>query len=185
MERERLFNIPNVLTGLRIALILAFVAVHFGLPGDRRPALGIFIAAGFTDFLDGFIARKFNRVTWLGKLLDPLADKIMILGALACLMSAEIVPAWMMGLIIVKELYMVAGGTMLFKHDIVIASDWLGKISTFLFVPGVVLAYPWHDVQVFRNIGMAMLYISIIFSFAAAIHYTAFAVKKSHGLKTD
>lgn len=185
MERERLFNIPNVLTGLRIALILAFVAAHFGLPGKRQLALAFFIAAGLTDFLDGFIARKFNRVTWLGKLLDPLADKIMILGALACLMSAEIVPAWMMGLVIVKELYMVAGGTMLFRYDIVIASDWLGKISTFLFVPGAMMAYPWHESDMLRGTGMIILYVSIALSFAAAAHYTAFAVKKSHGLKTD
>lgn len=185
MERERLFNIPNMLTGLRIALIAAFVTVHFGIPGKRHLALGIFIAAGLTDFLDGLIARKFNGITWLGKLLDPLADKIMIVGALACLMSADIVPEWLMGLIIVKELYMVAGGTMLFKYDIVIASDWLGKISTFLFVPGAMLAYPWHDSHALRNAGMIMLYVSVVLSFAAAAHYTAFAVKKSYDVKTD
>ena len=183
MERERLLNVPNALTVLRMALIIAFVSVHFGRPDRRDVAMGLFAVAGATDFLDGFIARRFHQITWLGKLLDPLADKLMILGALLCLMASQIVPAWLLGAMVLKELYMIAGAAVLFHHDCVASSDLLGKAATFLFVPAVVMVYPWHGIWALRMAGACLLYLSAGLSLAAAAHYTAWAVKKSRSFK--
>lgn len=185
MKRERLLNIPNGITCLRICLICVFFVVHFAYPRLRRLSIGLFVAAGFTDFLDGAVARKLGQITWLGKLLDPLADKLMILSALICLMYSDVVPAWILGLVLIKEIYMIAGGTLLFRRQIVIASDLPGKAATFLFVPAVILIYPWHDVAMLRNVGRFVLYASLIMSGWAAVHYTLIAVKKSDRVKTD
>lgn len=185
MKRERLFNIPNALTGLRIVLIIVFIMVHFARPDNRELAISIFLAAGLTDCLDGYIARRFHQITWLGKLFDPLADKVMIIGAFICLMADHTAPSWLMGIIILKELYMAVGGAVLFSRDIVISSDWIGKAATLLFVPAVFMIYPWHDYILLKNIGQAALYASVALSVVSAVHYTAFAVKKSRGMKTD
>ncbi len=185
MEREKLLNIPNVLTGLRILLIGIFLTMHFARPSARGLSMAIFILAGLTDFLDGFIARRCNQITWLGKLLDPLADKFMILSVLVCLMFSYIMPAWAVALIVVKELYMVTGASLLFKRDYVVCSDGIGKVSTFLFVPAAILLYPWHSVPWLYTLGGGLMSVSIVLSFAAAVHYTVDAVKKSRALKTD
>ena len=83
-------NLPNKLTILRICMIPLFVAAYF-LPFSWAPwvAVGIFVLAAFTDFLDGFIARKYHLVTDLGKLLDPIADKILVTAALFCIVATN------------------------------------------------------------------------------------------------
>lgn len=185
MERERLLNVPNVITCVRIGLMSMFFLVHFTRPDARGVSMALFMAAGATDFLDGLAARKLGQITWLGKLLDPLADKLMVLIALVCLMDLNAVPVWLLGIAVLKEMYMVAGGTFLFRRQVVIASDLSGKISTLLFVPAVVCIYPWHEVTALRSVGMVMLYASLFMSIYAAVHYTRVAVKKSITVKTD
>ncbi|MCM1289088.1 MAG: CDP-alcohol phosphatidyltransferase family protein [Corallococcus sp.] len=83
-------NLPNKLTILRICMIPLFIAAYF-LPFSWAPwvAVGIFVLAAFTDFLDGFIARKYHLVTDLGKLLDPIADKILVTSALFCITATN------------------------------------------------------------------------------------------------
>ena len=84
------WNVPNVLTMLRMILIPVFVVLFFN---DRKmAALAVFCAASFTDFLDGFLARKLNQITDFGKLFDPLADKVMVLTALICQGLAGVFP---------------------------------------------------------------------------------------------
>lgn len=185
MKRERLLNVPNLITGLRIILVLMFIAVHFTLPGKKNLAIAAFIAAGISDFLDGFLARRFHQITWLGQILDPFADKIMILGAFICLVASKVVPIWLVGLIILKELYMIIGGTMLLQKEIVIPADWMGKLSTFLFIIAVIMVYPWHEMILVRKAGMIELFSSAALSLFAAVHYTISAVKKSHEPKID
>lgn len=83
-------NLPNKLSTMRICLVPLFVAAYF-LPywWGALVALGLFVAAAFTDFLDGYIARKYNMVTDLGKLLDPIADKILVCAALFCVVATN------------------------------------------------------------------------------------------------
>ena len=99
-------NLPNKLTTLRVLLVPFFVwfALAKVVPGyDKYIAVAIFIVASLTDFLDGMIARKYNLVTNFGKFMDPLADKLLVCAALICLVSKELLPAWMVIIIISRE----------------------------------------------------------------------------------
>ena len=86
--------IPNILSIIRLALVPAFVVVFFSESPNAQLYAGlIFILASLTDALDGFIARRFNMVTRLGRILDPLADKLMTVSALLCVTVAGLIPA--------------------------------------------------------------------------------------------
>ncbi|MBR6767503.1 MAG: CDP-alcohol phosphatidyltransferase family protein [Clostridia bacterium] len=183
MERERVVNIPNAITVIRICLAGAFTAVHFMCPDSRVFSLMCFAAAGFTDFLDGLAARRLNQVTQLGKLLDPLADKIMVLSALVCLNASGVIRPWVTVFVLCKEVCMLAGACMLLGKGIVIQSDFSGKAATFLFVPAVLLVYPWHSVRTVHSIGISMLYASLAIALSAAIHYTMMAARKMRGCR--
>lgn len=99
-------NLPNKLTLFRVVLIPFFVffllAPYFEGYGNYI-AVAIFIVASITDFLDGKIARKYNLVTNFGKFMDPLADKLLVCSALICLIQLELIPAWVVIIIIARE----------------------------------------------------------------------------------
>jgi len=105
-------NLPNLLTLLRIVLIPPFVILLSY--GYRWPALGVFLAAGLTDALDGFIARTWRQQTELGRALDPLADKLLLNAAFITLGVLHWVPLWLVILIISRDLIILVGG--LFSH---------------------------------------------------------------------
>ena len=104
-----MMNLPNVLTVLRILLTFAIMGLLFvpGLPA-RWACLGLFIIAALTDWLDGYLARRSRHITPLGILLDPIADKILVLGLLLVFVQFELVRAWMVLVIVLREL-MVTG----------------------------------------------------------------------------
>lgn len=185
MERERLINIPNGITLGRMALTGGFMVVHFIHPQNRLLAAALFLLAGSTDFLDGMLARELGQVTWLGKMLDPLADKLLALAALICLVDLKALPVWLVGWVIVKEAYLMLGSMALLRRGIVVSSDFMGKLSTALFIPAVALIYPWHGERALAAVGEMMLYVSLIVSVSATVHYSWVAVKKSHGFKTN
>ena len=98
-------NLPNKLTLMRVIMIpffIVFLLVPI-TPYDNWIALAIFILASVTDFLDGYIARKYHLVTNFGKFMDPLADKLLVCSALICLVELEKIAAWMVILIIARE----------------------------------------------------------------------------------
>ena len=97
-------NLPNKLTLMRVIMIpffIVFLLVPI-TPYDNWIALAIFILASVTDFLDGYIARKYHLVTNFGKFMDPLADKLLVCSALICLVELEKIAAWMVILIIAR-----------------------------------------------------------------------------------
>lgn len=185
MERERLINIPNGITLGRMVLTGGFMVVHFVHPQNRLLAAALFLLAGVTDFLDGMLARELGQMTWLGKLLDPLADKFLALAALICLVDLKALPVWLMGWVIFKEAYLMLGSMALLRRGIVVSSDFIGKLSTALFIPAVALIYPWHGERALAAVGKVMMYAALVISASAAVHYSWVAVKKSHGLKTN
>ena len=124
-------NLPNKLTLLRIALIPVFMIVlYWDFPGAAYVALVIFLAASFTDMLDGKIARKYNLVTDFGKFADPLADKMLVTAAMLWFVETGRMPAWALLVVLVRE-FAVSGLRMIASDKgRVIAAGWSGKVKT-------------------------------------------------------
>ncbi|HWQ06624.1 MAG: CDP-alcohol phosphatidyltransferase family protein [Clostridiaceae bacterium] len=133
-------HLPNILSGLRLVLVGVFVWLFRA--GSYLPALCVFVFAFFTDVLDGQIARANGWVTNLGKLLDPLADKLMTLAALVCIYLGKHKPIYftLFLLMAVKETLMIIGGVFMARRNVVAMADWPGKIATGLFAVGVMLS---------------------------------------------
>ena len=143
-----MLNLPNILTLCRIALVILFTAVLAvdGVPraeinsvtgGWFSPisttaciALWAFVVAAITDFLDGYLARKYNLITDFGKLMDPLADKILVCAAFIYLTYAGMCPFWVTIIIIFREFLVTGLRQIAVSKGCVIAADWCGKWKT-------------------------------------------------------
>lgn len=131
-------NIPNILTTLRLLMIPVFI--HFMLKGQLVAAALIFISAGITDMLDGYIARRYNMITTWGKLADPLADKLMAIAALSVLTLQNKIEFYLLAIVIVKELLMAAGSVASLKlKKRVVGANWYGKLATVIFYFAITL----------------------------------------------
>lgn len=163
-------HLPNILSGIRLILVGIFMSLF--LAGRYLPALSVFVFAFFTDVLDGQLARANGWVTDLGKLLDPLADKLMTLAALVCIYLGKQKPVYLVLFLLmaVKEMLMLIGGFLLAKRKVVVTAYWPGKIATGLFAVGVMLALlsflslevaPWD--LVILSTATAMSYFALVF----------------------
>lgn len=140
-------NVPNVLTVIRLALVPVYLALF--IVGKKYAALITFLAACFTDLLDGKIARKYNLITDFGKVMDPLADKVMVVTAmLSMCIGNRYIPGvlpWLAVLIVIaKEGFMVYAGIRLYGKGVVVYSSMAGKVAHCLFILGLVMSY-FHD----------------------------------------
>ena len=145
-------NLPNKLTISRIILTFVFMLLLFSkgvLP--KVLALFIFLLASFTDFLDGFLAKKRNEVTDFGKLMDPIADKILVLAAFLAFVEMKLIPAWMVVIIIFREVAITGLRVLALTKDRVIPADDGGKHKTVsqIFAVFVILLF-----LIFREAGM-------------------------------
>ena len=172
-----IWNVPNVLTMLRLALIPVFVVLF--CMGHDKWALITFIVASVTDFLDGYIARKHNLITAFGKLMDPLADKVMVVTALLCQTITGNFPVVAFIIVMLKELMMIFGGAFMLKRDIVVYSNMLGKTAQVAFIAALVLCF-WHRELAAVNVPVDVwvLWIAVALALAAMIDYAIGAVKK-------
>ena len=125
-------NLPNKLTMLRIILVPFFVLfMSIGATATNLfIALVIFVVASLTDMLDGKIARKYGLVTNFGKLMDPLADKVLVMSAMLCFVSAGLAPAWIVIVILTREFLVTSLRLIAAGEGTVIAADKWGKIKT-------------------------------------------------------
>ncbi len=172
-------HVPNALTGLRFVLIVAFVYI-FWVTKNYLAALIIFAVAALTDLLDGYLARKYDVVTDMGKLLDPLADKLMLLAALTCLSftrrpgSAEMMlPMFFLVFTIIKEFAMIIGGIYLYRKKVVVYSRFIGKLATLFFNVGIVLTFlrPYFERTFAFPLNEALLYVAVLLALIAFILY--------------
>jgi CDP-diacylglycerol--glycerol-3-phosphate 3-phosphatidyltransferase len=129
-------NLPNWITLSRLLLAIPFL-VMLERPGLEMWGLGLFIVASCTDFVDGMLARKLSQVTSLGKLLDPLVDKVLVTGALVALTARGAVPAWSVTLILFREFLVTGLRTLEAQHGVVLPAGMLGKIKTVLQMVGI------------------------------------------------
>ena len=141
-------NIPNILSVIRIVLAFCFAGIFIWwyTPEGIVAAAVIFVVAGISDVVDGILARRFGWITDAGKLLDPIADKLMQCVSLLCLVAREILPLWILLIIIIKELMMGCGAIILFKksREIGVAKNF-GKAYTVLFYAVVFLFLVFGD----------------------------------------
>jgi len=129
-------NLPNKLTILRILLIPVFIVIL--MTGHYYISAVIFVAASLTDALDGAIARKYNLITNFGKIMDPLADKLLVTAALVCLVQLGDIPAWMVFVILAREFTVTSLRSVAASEGIVIAAGRSGKIKTILQMTAII-----------------------------------------------
>jgi cardiolipin synthase len=163
-------NIPNALTILRMLMIplMVYVFNNFG----AEWAMGVYVLASLTDILDGYIARKYNQITNFGKLMDPLADKLMVISMLIMLVINAYIPMWVLIVIACKELMMVAGAALLLGgKKVVVMANKLGKAATFAFFVSIVLVC-LRDVWLpLWTVGVSLVYVAVALSIIAMIGY--------------
>jgi len=179
------WTIPNILTMIRILLIPVFVVVFFNTPHDRNKiaALIIFAAASITDMFDGMLARKLNQITDFGKLFDPLADKVMVVTAMVCQAVIGVFPWIAIAIVGVKELLMMLGGVFMLSRNVVVYSNYAGKVAQVFFIASLLLSF-FHPSLAARNIclfgvtiDLLLLWITVALSLAALAVYASGAVK--------
>lgn len=131
-----LFTIPNLITYCRFILIVPFM--YYFLTENYVASTICIALSGMSDCFDGLIARKFNQVTPLGKILDPIADKLTLISVVMCMVVYVPFAIPLLALLIIKDLLMLAGGTNLIKKGITPPSaKWYGKIATVMFYVSV------------------------------------------------
>lgn len=164
-------HLPNILSGFRIALVPLFVAVwRLGGEYGRLWAAGVFLLAAVTDFLDGYLARRYNAISNLGKILDPAGDKLMTLAMVLCLSLDGIIPRWIFWFYLTKEGLMAAGGLLVRAtgEKNVPPSNFAGKTATFvLFCTGAAL-------MIFRlppTAARALMILAVLVSLTALFSY--------------
>jgi len=143
--------LPNAITLLRLLMVPFFAMIYFsGTKNAQAYALALFLAAGATDMLDGYLARKYNVVSVVGIVLDPLADKLMLLTALACLTFKGVIPLWTLAVMMVVEGALILAGIYLYFNEEkeVVPAGKLGKAATLLFAAAVslMILIPGHPV---------------------------------------
>lgn len=109
---------------------LFLIVLYLNFPGRYYVALGIFILASLSDFLDGYIARHYNQVTNFGKFMDPIADKVLVIAAMVMFVSWHRMPAWILVIVITRELAVSALRLVAADNGKVIAAGWSGKVKT-------------------------------------------------------
>ena len=131
-------HVPNILTIIRF-LLIPFIIFYIFI-GNYILAFAFFTISGITDIADGFIARKFNLISNFGKLMDPLADKLTQISTLTSLVLTNIIPIWILIIVLLKEFIMIVGASFLYGKDVVVYSRWYGKLATVLFYVAIVFS---------------------------------------------
>jgi CDP-diacylglycerol--glycerol-3-phosphate 3-phosphatidyltransferase len=173
-------NLPNTLTLVRMFLVPLLVVVLLTefegrrILGVSKELLGaaIFAIASLTDWLDGYLARRRRQVTWLGQVLDPIADKLLTSAAFISLVQLDLAPAWMVALIIGREFAITALRSLAYTKGITIPASPLGKVKMAAQVTAILLLIlGWGPLPVLAPLGVAALWVVMIAAVASAIDY--------------
>ena len=171
---KSIFNLPNSLTLFRIACIPVLVILLF-FPHKATSFLAalVFALASISDLLDGFLARRQQLVTTFGKFLDPLADKLIVSSALIMLVPLGRAPAWMVVVIVGRELAITGLRSMAVSEGKVISADELGKkkmVFQIVAILGLLLHYEYFGIN-FHAVGMFFLWLAVILTLWSGINY--------------
>ena len=187
-------NLPNILTVSRIVLVPFLMVVLltrfegeliFGIAKEVVGA-AIFGVAAFTDWLDGYLARQRNQVTQLGQLMDPLADKLLITAALISLVQMGMASAWMVAVILGRELAITVLRSVAYVRGVTIPASSLGKVKMGTQVFAILLLILGRQVWVFWVIGQIALWVVLTTALWSAIdYYRRFSYVVSYPNVTD
>ncbi|MBZ0112315.1 MAG: CDP-diacylglycerol--glycerol-3-phosphate 3-phosphatidyltransferase [Thermoanaerobaculia bacterium] len=167
-------NLPNLLSIARILLVpLLVVVLLTKFDGKEFVGLGVFLLAAFTDLLDGYVARRFKLETRLGKLLDPAADKILTGAAFISLVELGVAPAWMVVVIVSRELAVSTLRSFAAAENIVIGASWSGKVKTVVQVVTIALLIVYERLGEFRTLAGIALWIAVVVTLYSGIEYYA------------
>jgi cardiolipin synthase len=187
-----IFSVANIITVLRLALIPFFYwALVYG--GNDDLAFGLFVLAASTDWVDGLIARRTGTVTNIGKIIDPLVDRLLIAASLVGLYVVGRIALWLLVLLVARDVYLLYGAWVLERHGRRLDVTWLGKTTTFVLLAGfggLVWNTPWLAVPELariavgpvhfviggaRPLGAYLAYVGLALSLTAAAQYTIVA----------
>ena len=168
----KLKHIPNILSVIRILLVFVFLYVLFAL-GNIYVALIVFLVAGATDIVDGYLARRNNWITNLGKILDPFADKLMQCTVLVSLCIKDIVPLWFVIPFFAKELFtLVIGFIVIRRRSVNVVSKWYGKFAVCLFYVTIAISILAKDFLASHPLIAIFIFIpAVVFAIGALIAY--------------
>lgn len=184
--RDEISDVPNLLTLARIAMIPGVLAcVDNYSPRLSALAALLFCAAMVTDLIDGYLARRMGLVTVLGKFLDPLADKLMVLSVLVVLVDRGRAPAWLVVVLMARELAVTGLRAIASQQGLVIAAGAGGKTKTALQSAGIVFLLIHFRYRIllfdyaldFHEVGIYLLYLSLVMSVLSAAEYFRFFVR--------
>lgn len=172
--KKDILNTPNILSLSRICvspillIILQYPDKFIGIVSAV-----LFLLVALTDWLDGYLARKYSEVTTLGKFLDPLADKLLVVTALIMLVDLERAPAWIVAVIIARELAVTGLRAVAVDTGVVIAASWLGKLKTVSQIVAIVpllIHYEYFGVD-FHGFGTAVLWVALLATIWSGVDY--------------
>ncbi len=167
-----MINVPNALTLFRIFLVPILVVVLLTkFTGREYVGLGIFLIAAITDFFDGYLARKYNQVTRLGMLLDPIADKLLVSAALISLVELHLAPAWMIVIIIGREFAVSGLRSIATQHGVTIPASPLGKGKMVSQVVAISLLILGWELGQFMFIATVALWVVVVLAIVSGIDY--------------
>lgn len=176
MSTPRL-NLPTVLTLSRIILIPVFVFTVYPHPVFGTLIFGI---ASLTDFLDGYLARRSGQITKFGIILDPIADKFLVISALIVLVDMERLAAWIAITIIVREFLVTGLRVVALSKDIVIPAETGGKIKTTLQITAIICLILMRNISFvdLYDMGIVLIWLALILSIVSGVSYTVTFWKK-------
>jgi len=171
---EKIYNLPNIITMLRIGIIpvLFFLMMSPGATWSLVIAL-LFIAAALTDLLDGYIARKYEIVTKMGKFLDPIADKLIVNTAMILMIPIGRIPAWAVAITIIRDIAVDGMRSIASVEGMVIDASALGKKKTLcqtIAVSALIIHYPFLGLDA-HAVGMAVLYLALVLTVYSGLDY--------------
>ncbi|MGH2911948.1 MAG: CDP-diacylglycerol--glycerol-3-phosphate 3-phosphatidyltransferase [Solirubrobacteraceae bacterium] len=162
-------NLPNLLTVLRIMLVPVLVVALLGnTPAGDVLAAVVFALASLTDFVDGYLARARDSVTTFGKLMDPLADKLLVIGALLCLVSLHRLEGWVAMVIIARELAVTMLRVNAGQSGVVISSSMFGKVKTCVQIAAILAVIAVHDSPLWVSL---LVYVAVAITVASGLDY--------------
>lgn len=166
-------HVPNILSICRLLLIP--VIVISVVTNNYLLAIIVFTISSLTDIVDGYIARNFDAVTNVGKLLDPLADKLTQLSMIASLVWTNVISGWILTVLLTKEFIMIAGASFLYGKSVVVYSKWYGKLATVLLYLSIMVSLLFKQFNVtsaiWINISTSLYIITLAMTVFALLLY--------------